>query len=186
MIKLESYIALDIETSGLDLNQSRVLELAAIYDDGVSPIDKLSTFRMIVADGPLTYAEPMAMSMNADLLKEIHIARESGTYTNTETVAIAFNNWCIDLPNKDKKKLTLGGKNISGFDLPILANHNFNVELFKNRVIDVGSLYLLEFGRVPSLDEINALLGRSSVTHRALDDCFDVVHAIRAKFNKKD
>ncbi len=60
--------------------------------------------------------------------------------------------------------------------------NGFNLGARSHRAIDVGSLYLSDFGYVPSVSEINKLLDRSPVSHNALEDAWDVVYAIRNKF----
>ena len=80
-----------------------------------------------------------------------------------------------------KRRVTVAGKNAGFFDLPIMQQNGFTFE-FKHRIIDVGSMYMTDFGYIPSLDEINKLNNRNVVSHNALDDCWDVVFAIRKKF----
>lgn len=92
----------------------------------------------------------------------------------------------------------VAGKNASAFDLPFIDNYfsHFRLntsevlfwpgifKLIRRRVIDVGSMYLTDFGFVPSLIQINERLGRQHVLHRAIDDALDVVFAIRNKYNE--
>ena len=70
------------------------------------------------------------------------------------------------------------------FDMPILSNdvNAFNLRRFLHRALDPGSMYTKEFNHIPTLDEINTVTGRKPVTHNALDDCWDVVYAIRYKW----
>jgi len=44
-------------------------------------------------------------------------------------------------------------------------------------------MYFHAFGYIPSMDEINEHLNRAAVTHNALDDAYDVVHAVREHYN---
>jgi len=48
MTKLKPYISLDIETTGPDVNTASVLQVAAVYDDAVSSIDKLEKFDILI------------------------------------------------------------------------------------------------------------------------------------------
>lgn len=103
-------------------------------------------------------------------------------------------------------RIHLAGKNIGNFDDLILRNqikkHLGDVpdtdydkqsladtcleeykELVHFRFVDIGSLYLAEFeGYSPSMSDINTLIGREKISHKAIDDCLDVVHAIRYKY----
>lgn len=172
MPKINPYISLDIETTGLNITKAQVLEVACVYDDGVSEISQLPKFRKLYL--PVTdYYEYEAMAMHGDLLKELAELRK-GKLKNTEE---SLHSWLSGV-FKDRL-ITLAGKNIGGFDLTILKNNHISIPNYHHRIIDVGSMYYPLFGYVPSLDEINKLNGHAAVSHRALDDAFNVVQAIR-------
>ncbi len=172
------YVALDIETTGLDRQKSHVLQLAAVYDNG-RKLEDLPTFNRVIKWPVITHGEEYAMNMNRGLLLR--------AYENRDIVSInqareEFSKWLDKVqPNG---KLTAAGKNVQGFDLPILQSpvNQFNLRRFLHRVLDPGSLFTGQFNHVPTLAEINMLTGREEVSHDALDDSWDVVHAIRYKW----
>lgn len=172
------YVSIDIETTGLDKQKSHVLQLSAIYDNGKT-IRKLPTFDRVIKWSVIAHREKYAMNLNRDLL-----LRASN---NDRVVSIAqarsdFNKWLNSV--QPLGRFTAAGKNIQGFDIPILANpvNKFRLNRFLVRVLDPGSMYTNEFNHVPTLSEINKVTGRKAVTHNALDDCWDVVYAIRHKW----
>lgn len=177
------WLSIDIETTGLDIEMSQILQLAAVWDDG-GPIEHLKRFNVVINNGPITYGEPFALQMNGGLLTKI---ATSVTYTTYHPGAMMdikdarreFYSFLSSL--NSKKAIFIGGKNVAGFDVPILRNNHFHTDLFKHRVIDPGSMYLAEFGHPASLPEINELIGNKPVTHDALQDCIDVILAVRHK-----
>jgi len=176
---MRPYLAIDIETTGLDKSRSQILQLAAIWDDGASPVSQLQKFSTIVDNGPLTYGEPYALQLNSGLLKKIANTKERAGILAAPDAAMEFSQFVRRL-NKNQR-ITVAGKNAAGFDVPILFAQGFDTELFSHRVIDPGSMYFSDFGYVPNLGEINERLGRKPVSHDAYDDCLDVIAAIRAK-----
>lgn len=171
---MKPYLAVDIETTGLDLNRSQVLQLAAIYVDG----QQTKEFNILVDNGPLV-GEAYALKLNGWILGEL-VAKTSNFTRQSKAAAIeSFQAFLADVAPSGR--LTIAGKNVAGFDVPILRAQGFDVSRFSHRVIDVGSLYYPDFGYVPSLDEVNKKLGREAVVHDALADCQDVVTAIGYK-----
>ena len=206
MANIRPYISLDIETTGLG-PRAELLQIAAVEDDGITPIEKLDTINFIILKKSYNYGEPYALGMNAWIFEEIkkHLERKE-----TEIPVVPFNVAmqkfselivsCSKLavmydveeginPDPDvrcNRKIQLAGKNVGSFDrLKIdfeCEQNEFTLpNMLQHRTIDVGGLYYQDFGFNPSLDEINKLNGRDAVSHDALDDAFDVVHAIRQK-----
>jgi len=172
------YLSLDIETTGLDRQRSHVLQLAAVYDNGKDPGD-LPTFNKVIKWPIITHGEEYAMNLNKDLLLR--------AFNNQDIVSIQqartdFSNWLDKVqPNG---RFTAAGKNIQGFDMPILQNpvNQFNFKRFLHRALDPGSMFTDDFDHIPTLDEINSLTGRNQVSHDALDDAWDIVYAVRYKW----
>lgn len=209
-MRLRPYISLDIETTGLDRERSQVLEIGAVFDDFLSPLAELKTFNAKIHYPHLTYGEFTALSMNKQLIYELSNPTKFANVMGFHDAIAEFIVWiknCRDVLIKyeetqtrkyEDHKIIIAGKNVSAFDMPIIKNqivkqtsNKDTAESFVDeieeithfRFIDVGSMYLTDFnGYIPSLSDINKLTGREKVSHRALDDAFDVVCAIRHKF----
>jgi len=197
-ISLQPYISIDLETTGLNLGKSQILQIAAIYDDGTTLVDKLITLNIYI-NQQITYVELDALVMHEKTkifskIQEANKAKESKKIGPAIDTFLDFIDVCRT-PNGfgSKYKMTLGGKNASTYDIPVLKNwmseeqlERFN-ELVYHSVIDVGSIYFQDFGRIPSLTEILKQLQishgitREEVTHNALYDALDVVTAIRSR-----
>lgn len=191
------YVSIDIETTGVDTESAQVLEVGAVLDDG-GPIESLPTFSAIIHHDFFTHATPFALNMNHRLIKAIVEKRGQPAESVfkqfvmfIEQAVRAAVNWDTNNGRKPSERISLAGKNAAVFDIPILDNQislvsGYHAEAFRkvrlHRVIDVGSLYLLDFGYIPTLEEIKRKIGiGDEVSHRALDDAMDVVKAIRAK-----
>ncbi len=177
------YLSVDIETTGVDLERSHVLQLAAVYDDG-RPLEELPTFNRVVRWKVITYGEEYAMNLNRHLLEKTFSVNDD--YPTISAVQAAFGSFLYQV--QPEGKITPAGKNVAAFDVPILKNptNGFAWRRFNRRALDPGSMYTEEFDHIPSLGEINKYLGREAVTHDALDDCWDVVHAIRHKWGVRN
>lgn len=175
------YLSLDIETTGLSIEKSLILEIAAVMI--VDQKDPL-IFHNIIKYPVIEYGEPGALAMNGRLFAAM--GSKTLTLPNLEQARENFRSFlAAAIEYSGDKRLTVAGKNVASFDIPILRNQGFSTTLFSHRCVDVGSLYLTDFGKVPSLSEINTLTGGSKVTHEALKDAFDVVRAIEFKLNPK-
>lgn len=199
MKSIRPYVSLDLETTGLDLQKSQILQIGAVFDDGKSPIDKLQTLNILVDNETITYGESYAMGMNAWIFKELF---DKNSKFEKQSLTIALQKlWLLlseaaerayewDVANgkqSPRKNIQIAGKNVGSFDLAILANQGATVDQAgvtapaDHRTIDVGSMYFEDFGRNAGLNSINKLTGRDGVSHDALQDAFDVVTAIRHK-----
>ena len=186
MKKFTPYVSIDLETTGLS-SKSDILEIAAIFDDG-GPIDELKKFHALIKYESFKHAEMYAINLNKDLITEVMISSES---LPVETALRYFERWlkeCRGLVSPKSPRLFVAGKNVAGFDMPLLGansdhysydTHNI-INNFTHRTIDVGSMYFPHFGENVTLGKINELTGRAAnVSHRAMDDAMDVVVAIR-------
>lgn len=170
-----NYLSLDIETTGLDKEKCQILQIAAVYMSGGKEVARVNLYINQI----IRYGEPVALAMNAKTLSKI---AEKGPDVYSEFDARAcFRTFINSLPGE---KIVVAGKNVATFDLPFLTTNQFYTERFSYRVMDIGPLYAPEFGYIPSISEINKLLGRPPVSHDALEDCLDVVAAIEAKVKK--
>lgn len=169
------YLAVDIETTGLDRNKSHILQLAAVYDnDPSAAVEDLPTFSCQIRWPLIVHAEAGALAMNYQML--------GGLGLGMMTPEQARNSWLSFLEYLGEEgRMTMAGKNAGGFDMPIMANpvNCFDLSKFKHRVLDPGTLFASHFDEIPSLDQIARLIGAPAVDHTALGDCRLVVQAIR-------
>lgn len=172
------YVSIDIETTGLDRQKVHVLQLAAIYDNG-KDIEDLPTFDRIIKWPIISHGEEYAMNLNRGLLRR---AYQNDRVVSIEHARLDFEKWLEKI--QPSGRFTAAGKNVQGFDMPILVNpvNRFSLRRFLHRALDPGSMYTHDFDHIPTLDEINSVTGRKAVTHDALDDAWDVVYAIRYKW----
>jgi hypothetical protein len=186
---MRGYVSIDIETTGID-DKSHILQISAVYDDLKSQIRELKTIDFPIKYNVMTHCEPYAMGMNADLLKKM-MDKNFKTYTVKEAVVylVEFLKSVQETDDKGRKqKIILAGKNVASFDIPKITNLCKEIgfekefsDLIHYKTLDVGSLYYDVFKDNVSLSKINELTNRPAVSHNALDDAFDVVHAVRHK-----
>lgn len=194
------YIAIDLETSGLDRKLSEVLELGYCFEDFKGPIAQLPKASLITQWDKLEYAEPVALKMNARLI-EAQCNKDVQKFSPGEAFGLLFeatrfaakaaSQWDEAKQWKPSNKVYYAGKNVASFDIPMVTNYfarkNIDEKLMKEwlsyihyKVIDPGSMFYAHFGGyIPGLDEINKLTGRTAVNHHAIDDALDVVYAVR-------
>lgn len=201
MSKIRPYIALDLETTGLCKARSEILQIGAVFDDGVSNIPELETLNILVERQVYTYAEPVALAMNAWIFQELRKKPEErnpryeigppGPAMVTliqllSKAAKAAEKWDAEQGLRPRGKVQIAGKNPGSFDWPILYRSAEQMSLGGNlsdyvdhRFLDAGCIFYSQFGRNPGLNSINKLTGRNAVTHDALEDALDIVHAVR-------
>jgi len=196
-LKLRPYISLDIETTGLSKTKSEILQIGAILDDGLTPVDKLSTIDVLIRNPHLTHVEYGALKMNMWMFPEMENPDSKYTIMPLRNAMadlqrmvfqgiLIAQEWDKAKGYTPKEAIQFAGKNVGSFDAPIIDNAcaRWGVPPLKGtcyRTIDPGSLYLEEFGTNRGLGKINKLTGREPVCHHAVDDAMDVVYAIRKK-----
>lgn len=196
----QPYISIDIETTGIR-DQAEILQIAAVFDDLYTPINQLLKLDLPIKHEVMNHCEPYAIGMNADLFKKM-MEPNFETYTPDQAISklLIFMHEAIKLSGNDEKqkprKVIFAGKNVASFDIPkikaFIEKHTKShyqqqqfLEMTHYKTLDVGSLYYDVFKDNVSLSKINELTGRLAVSHNALDDALDVVHAIRHKLGSK-
>lgn len=199
---MRPYVSIDIETTGVDTARAQILEIAAVIDDGRTPIEQLPRYEAIIAHKEFMYATPYAMNLNNGLIQRIlkgeGISQEEalkGFVMFLNEASSCANRWDEDHGKKPTSRVSLAGKNAAVFDIPIIDEQTSMVsgylnEMFRacknHRVIDAGNMFFKYFGYIPTLEEIKKFMkDESPVTHRALDDALDVVKAVRFAYNDK-
>lgn len=201
------YVALDIETGGLNPLHCSLLSIGMILDNGVDPINKLPTLDIRI--GPPAYKDysyslsKWSIENLSGLLKDLScrnifesfdfdtepvpVDRAEPYYVNYgESVSSLVFRWLMNFYDIGKpEKIVLAGKNIKSFDLPFLKEHGVDLDHHTHhRTIDPGSMFLRPEDTVPpSLPEC---MRRANLTqhnpHDALADCYDVVNLVRYFF----
>lgn len=149
---LSEYVVVDIETTGFDFRDDRIIEIAAVkYRYG----EKLSEFYTLVNPDRIISEDVMSLTgiSQDDVMTAPHI----------EDVAPDFLSFVANLP--------IVGHNALTFDVPFLSAR-LNVEL-ENAVIDTLPMARKAFDALPrhKLEYLNeVLLLNDAVSHRALHD----------------
>ncbi len=188
------YLSIDLETTGLNPDNCQILEIGAVYDDGVAPLAELQRFQCFVWH-PQIIGEPRAMAMNARCLDAIASVGEMGAIWaetpdgvrvyRAETASAALRDFARKSAGAERG-IMVAGKNVGSFDWQFLkrlsSSHDEIVWPFDFRFLDVGTLWLRPSDRViPGLSRCLARAGLpSAVTHCALDDALQVVQLVRA------
>jgi DNA polymerase III epsilon subunit-like protein len=182
------YIAIDIETTGLDFHRNQILEIGMIADDlnTNETINNLPQFHCYVTHD-IIRGDPYALHMNAEILRRISVKEEPFKYYGGKFVVERISAWLNAIGYKDEKP-TFAGKNAAGFDLPFLdSTVDFRRIKRTHRTIDVGNLFvnLLDDVKLPDLTECLKRAGFDGPTahHTAIGDCTDVVKLVRRKCN---
>lgn len=192
------YISIDLETTGLSLHNSQILQIAAIYDDGTTPIDSLPSYNVYIHE-PIAYAELGALVLHEEtkIFSKIRAAmKEKKAVTLEKGIEGLIEFILKHRPLREDGsygRVTLAGKNAGTYDLPLLRRWMTptQLELFlsiiHHSILDVGSMYYFLFDRIPSLQDIltylkdNGLIpAERKVSHDALQDAEDVIVAIRS------
>jgi hypothetical protein len=164
------YISIDIETTGLNPEQNKILSIGAVIEDTENqlPINELPKFYGVILHETMT-GSPKSLSLNSELIKQIaeydykNQPKDSIFYEETD-IADSFAQFCyenglsdedeeivININNSGKvrteaKKIVLNcaGKNFGSFDRLFLQRLPKFKKWFKinHRFIDPSILYV--------------------------------------------
>ena len=182
------YISLDIETTGLDPSVNQVLEVAAVYDNGIH-FDDLPRFECLLVHTAYTFNLAAAV-MNADLIELLNTlspsldGRPRRNLMGNKWICVPsdferlFTSW---LKGLDIEKPVLAGKNLA-FDLSFLKPLGFPEH--HHRVLDPAMYYIKPSDTVPpNLATCAERAGLdASGLHRAMFDAELVVKLLRASY----
>lgn len=167
--KINKLVAFDLETTGVDPNNSSVIQIgAAIFDSETCKV--LNTFEVLVR--PDNYnGHPYALAMNSELLYKI-AADKGNKIKNFNGSKNMFKKW---LHEHVEGKPYAVGFNVGSFDLQF----GFK-DLFNRRTIELGVLLMHKFNKkVPVTSRQWHDLERKEVAHTALADCLEAVNAYK-------
>lgn len=179
-------IAIDVETTGLNVNQDQILQIGAVMFDSTdmeTPVDELPSFETLVQYDRYT-GDAFALQMNQAIL--LRLAKEGGA-PPADAIFNLLRGFILDhseeIENAQgfKKKVAPHplGFNVAAFDIAMLKNHGLNPTLIHHRPFELGTMFAHpETGPAKSSEIIPKLLG-TEVAHDALKDAQDAVELYR-------
>jgi len=200
------YLSIDIETSGLDSENDRILEIAAVIEDTDKQLDfdEIPKYKAILNYNRIS-GSAYALSLNTRILEILakipkHIDgdtfQQKSNYLKKHNIILpqdfALSFYCFLESNGYKAdngqiKIIVAGKNFGAFDkqfLEKLPNLKKYID-FGHRTIDPANLYI-DFEHDMEIPSLNTCLERAQitdeVTHNALLDAWDVVRVMRKKY----
>jgi oligoribonuclease (3'-5' exoribonuclease) len=177
------YVALDLETTGLDPNKCQIVMASFILEDteySEMPADKLPHHTTYITH-PAYYWEPAALKMNRWIIDKLCNSSLEYPVMDLESWEASAKVW---LTHVCETPITLAGKNIGSFDIQFLPP--YLKKFCGHRYIEVGSVCLdWKCGRVESLASLKKrhLLGET-VAHDARLDAIDVINLLRTTYNR--
>jgi len=184
------YCSIDIETTGLIVDECDIIEFGAVLDDlsVVAPIDELPVFHCYFRK-EYYQGSPYALSMHPKIFRRIAEKEGLYNYYHAEKFGYKFKQFLMQNGYEEdsgRVYINAAGKNFGAFDLQFLdrkTDLNKHVKI-SHRILDPGSMYAeITDTRVPGTEECLRKAGfEPNVTHEAVDDALDVVKLIRHHF----
>ena len=170
------YLAIDIETTGLDPEKNQVIEIGAVFNDWTKPVIDCPTFHTYV-EHPIYCGDAYALAMN----KRVFDMLAQGLGQPDYCATYQFTEWLSELC--EDKKVHLLGQNVGSFDLQFLKKlSGFPGRLMSHRHLDTASIYATVDG-MPSLgatlEEVARDFGLDGLAHEALFDARVALAAAR-------
>lgn len=171
---------IDLETTGLDPTNCQILQVGMLLDTGDEiPLDQCRATEFLVKYDHYQ-GQAYALWMNHKLLLEL--AKPTGQHRIVPAESVHAEVWQFlrSIGYKAGDHVTVGGKNVAGFDLPFLSELvGFDRDglsqgiKWRHRTVDPAMLFMLPSDETPpNLDECLKRAGLDKKTvHTALDDC---------------
>ena len=197
------YLSIDLETTGLDPQNSQILEFGAVLEDtnNILPMDELPYYHAyIVPEKGIITGHIYALNMNASIIEKINnknTLQEKYNFIELGDLTESFLFWLSSQGFKTNKidgesinvseYLNIAGKNFNGFDKLFLNNvplWNKHIKM-RHRVIDPAVLFVdwKNDGALPDLSKCKEKAGLDSVvSHLAIDDAKDVIRLLRKSY----
>ena len=187
-------VFLDLETTGLNLDDDLILEIGAVAVD--PGLDIISDFHTLVWHDMPKVAKAMDdyvfdMHSTSGLLDELALAArrllEQGVFPRDVFGPTHVNDllceWLDSLPMGPDDELILAGSGVSEFDRPLLRRDFPRAEAkFHYRTWELGALRrLLPVINLPDIaDEMHTAAEKNPAPHRALTDAANSLNQLRA------
>lgn len=171
------YLSIDTETTGLDTERCQVIEFSAVLFDTESwPSPNLPSFKRRIKWDTLHIERYCYMSPNTDrILTEIYNGADGTGYhiVPPSVLGTQFFVWTRSLPIDGfhhSHRWTLCGKNVAGFDLPMLRNNfqDFKTQWHHHRFIDPAPYYYQKGDDV--MPQLNRCIDRSELFKDVLSE----------------
>lgn len=185
------YVAIDIETTGLDPNTCQVLQIGAVIEDTTEnvPVEELPSFVAYIAPTEIR-GTVYALHMNRDILR---IIAEAGDRVMLPGQAVyEFQQWLqrhgYEEDIEGVTKFTAAGKNVGSFDEQFLIQLPMWKDILdiRHRKLDPAMLYI-DWGTDEVPPNLETCLMRAGileeVTHDALNDAKQIIKLLRARRN---
>ena len=183
------YVSIDIETTGLNPDEHQMIEFGAIIEDtqNILPREECPTLHLYF-DYPKYICTPYAAAFNADIFKTIIELKKSGNTSFLIKPELFTDQFEMFIRRHFTNDLiTPAGKNFGSFDLQFLNRMPYFQyhKILHYRTLD-PAMFFIDFknnDRIPSLSECKSLANLNNiVTHRALDDAWDVITLFRTRY----
>lgn len=188
------YVAIDVETTGLDSEKNQVLQVGAVIEDTNNILSKVDipTFNYLVKHDEYYFTNEYPLILNSWIFKELSNKNTSYNVTYADNIIPLLANWIKDNLKEsfdlisEKVVIIIAGKNPS-FDKKFLESlPGFNDYIhIHHRFMDPTTLFTDFKNDVnpPNLSDCKKRAGLNSVvTHDALDDAWDIVELLRTKY----
>lgn len=196
------YCSIDIETTGLDPHNDQILEVGVIIEDTNNqlPYEEIPKFNVIIKHERLS-GSPFALNMNKRIIKIISdipkhphmrdVYLKKHNIINEEELGLRLFTFLTSHGYEDDYdgavKIIVAGKNFGSFDKIFLDNVKLlnGFVKFGHKYIDPVTLYtnFLVDTELPSLHDCKERGNiKGIVTHKAIDDAWDVIEVLRKKY----
>jgi oligoribonuclease len=190
------FLAIDLETTGLQPDQDQILQIGAVLFDFVTPENDLPRWETVIAHERIT-GHPFALAMNAGLIAQIANRQKYPEVNFSKDCRIAYFGLAefmaehgFSAKSDGKLHIVVAGKNAAGFEMPFVNAPQNDGQIWratfqaKHRVFDPGSLYFQHGDAGPP--DLKTCLARAGiekeVAHTGVADALDVVRLLRHKY----
>ena len=188
------YLAIDIETTGLDPENNQILEIAMILEDTEKKLPRKECPRQhLYIDREAYIGNSVALEMNAHTFKKINDLRNdyendlSAFLMPEESISSSIRAFFQRNDITPETPITPAGANFSGFDLRFLEQvlEDDVLQSIHRRSLDPSNIFI-DFSKnhhVPSLATCKIIAGvEGKVLHNAMDDAWDVIEILRKRY----
>ncbi|MHA2136083.1 MAG: exonuclease domain-containing protein [Candidatus Thorarchaeota archaeon] len=187
------FVSIDIETTGLDPSKCDIVEIGAVIDDWLTPLDDPPTFHTYVKQD-MYRGEPYALSMHPKIFRRIATEEEGWAYMYPGEAVEQLGLWMTANGAYDtthgKHRAVVAGKNFANFDDKFLRQlPKFDERVrYLHRVLDPAMLYWnpVTDEKPPNTKTCMERAGLTGeVAHTALEDAFVVTKLIQVAVGRK-